>query len=103
LHRQFAKGLFIFSTGYKKFLEDHCRQRSYLFQIKKCDDVDCCPPKRSEFPWPWVPDPILKENDRDHYKDFNELVGKDTTEKDKPSATNVRVTTVAEQIQVLHA
>lgn len=63
----------------------------------------CCLPRRADRDLPWVPDPILKENDRDHYKDLDDLLGKDTTEKDKPSATNTRVTAVAEQIQVFLA
>lgn len=88
-------------TGYQKFLQDHCRQRSYIFQIRKCKDVLCCLPRRAVYDYPWVPDPILKEHDKNHYKDFDDVVGTDTTEIDKPSATNTRVTAVAEQIQVI--
>lgn len=35
-----------------------------------------------------------------HYKPFFEVIGKDTTEKDRPSATNKTVAAVAEELQV---
>ncbi|CAG8853530.1 43167_t:CDS:1, partial [Gigaspora margarita] len=27
---------------YQEFLNTHCRIRSYIFQIKKCGNLDCC-------------------------------------------------------------
>lgn len=63
--------------------------------------MNCCTPRRSTVNFPWVPDPVVNETDMQHFKDFDILLGTETTEKDKPSSVNVRPSVVAEQMQVL--
>lgn len=86
-------------SGYQRFLERHCRQRQYSFQIQKCDDLQCCGPRRYAETFPWLPDPVLS-HDHNHYKSFDQVLGQDTTDIDRPSAANKTVTAVAEELQV---
>ena len=67
---------------YQTWLEKHTRQRQYSFQIKKCDDPECCnPPKTNHH---WLPDPMLDATG-EHYKSFQEVYGMHTTECDRPT------------------
>ena len=71
-------------VSYQEWLEKHCRQRQYTFQVRKCDDSSCClpaitPPEFLE----WLPDPVLK--DPDHFKSYEEVKGTETTDSDRPS------------------
>ena len=68
--------------AYTEWVQKHCRQRQYVFQIRKCDDPECCSPpvKHRE----WLPDPMLQDNG-DHYKAFNDVFGTDTNENDRPT------------------
>ena len=60
--------------------------RHYTFQIKKWDDANCCSPmKNPNEKLPWLPDPVLCTN-KMHFAPFDEVVGKDITKKDLPSA-----------------
>ena len=34
--------------GLKNFIASHCRERQYCFQIRKCNDGDCCRPTESD-------------------------------------------------------
>lgn len=86
-------------SDYMKFLEDHCRQRAYMFQIRKCQNINCCRPSRSGITFPWVPDPIMQV-DKNHYEPFEKVLGTDTNESDKHSAQNTKTSVVAEQMQV---
>jgi len=50
------------NAEYCQWIEKHCRARTYAFQIKKCDDTQCC----SSFALPadkctWLPDPELAD------------------------------------------
>ncbi|CAC5376627.1 unnamed protein product [Mytilus coruscus] len=83
---------------YMKFLEDHCRQRAYMFQIRKCQNINCCLSSRSGITFPWVPDPMMQIN-KSHYEPFEKVLGTDTNESDKPSAQNTKTSVVAEQMQ----
>ena len=71
-----------------KFLGSHCRETHYAFSVKKCGSQSCqvCKP-------PWLrpsvfstlhhlPDPTPRDG---HYKGFDELYGKPTTETHRPS------------------
>lgn len=69
-----------------------------MFQIRKCGRAECCRPKRGP-DVPWLPDPVLS-NDPTHYCPFEEIVGQETTDADRPSAQNTTVTAVAEDLQV---
>ena len=73
---------------YRDWVEKHCRERTYNFQIRKCHDITCCSPPKLSAECVWLPDPELStvagSNDT-HYKKFTESYGCETTEKDKPS------------------
>ncbi|KAL3875452.1 hypothetical protein ACJMK2_033399 [Sinanodonta woodiana] len=84
------------ATQLKKFIADHCRERHYSFQIRRCHDEGCCPTPERE--WAWLPDPILDINGQ-HYKPFDELLGKETTDKDRPSSLKQTVAAVAQEQQ----
>ncbi len=76
------------SSKFFEFVDSHCRVRPYVFQVKKCEDRNCCPPPRlsSEVfsSVHWLPDPTLKQ-DKSHFKTLEELHGQDTTGIDCPS------------------
>lgn len=86
-------------ADYQKFLADHCIQHKYMFQIRKCESVTCCRPKRCTTDLPSLPDPILSAN-KEHFKSFDEVVGQQTTDADRPSALNTTAGAVAECLQV---
>ncbi|WAQ98046.1 hypothetical protein MAR_022419 [Mya arenaria] len=67
------------------WMEKHCRERHYNFQIRKCEDPACCSPSTvpREF-LDWLPDPVL-DGDTNHYKQYDQLKGIDTTEDSRPS------------------
>lgn len=73
-------------TTLQAWLESHTRQRQYSFQIKKCQDRDCCMPLRdmTASQLQWLPDPMLDDSG-EHYKPFSSLYGSDTTEDDRPT------------------
>jgi hypothetical protein len=71
------------------FLSSHCCIRHYLFCVKKCGRSSCklCkPPRLPESIFEnlaFIPDPEPENGDK--YKTFDELYGKPTTEKYRPS------------------
>lgn len=77
------------------FLVNHCVERQYSFQIQRCNDETCCqPPSKKR---PWLPDPVIEG---EHYKPFESVLGKATTENDRPSLTKQALAAVAETEQV---
>lgn len=48
-------------------MDVHCRLRHNNFQIRKCDDIECCSP--SQAICNCIPDPVLDVNGN-HYKSF---------------------------------
>ncbi|XP_070559193.1 uncharacterized protein [Ptychodera flava] len=77
--------------SYTSWMDKHSRQRQYCFQIRKCDDTMCCTPKKTVMDdLEWLPDPVLQENG-EHYKQYSEVKGTDTTENDRPSLTVTKV------------
>ncbi|CAC5423857.1 unnamed protein product [Mytilus coruscus] len=83
---------------YQKFLNIHCKEKHYMFQVKKCDVENCCSPRVSETVFPWLPDPMMKGDDKDHYKPFNVVVDTATVDG-RPSAQVHKAKDVAEQQQ----
>ena len=70
---------------YQTWMEIHCRQRHYSFQIRKCLDPSCClPPTLTQEDLQWLPDPILTE-DKQHYQAYQDIKGRETTDADRPS------------------
>lgn len=69
--------------SYIDWLEVHCRQRHYCFQIKKCSDPNCCLPPENPL-LTWLPDPCLDQSG-EHYMKYLEVKDLDTTEADRPS------------------
>ena len=72
----------------QNFLSNHCRVRQYCFQVKKCGNTNCvCGEVRlpSEVfqTLNFLPDPVPGNDE--HYKSFDDLYGKDTTEEYLPS------------------
>ena len=71
---------------FQAFLANHCRLQHHTFQIRKSNDPACCllyrnPGQKID----WLPDPLLLEN-KEHFKPFTDVLGKETTEKDLPSS-----------------
>ena len=91
--------VFFISSGYKEFLREHCRERSYVFQVKKCNNLICCRRRRGDVEFPWVPDPLLADGNQ-HYAAMASLLGKETSDKDQPSSQKARPAAIAESIQV---
>lgn len=87
--------------SYNRWIEKHCKISQYVFQIKKCSDEQCCSGSvlpREELTW--LPDPIIEENG-EHYKPYSEVNGQDTTEADRPSLKERKVTKKATKNQGL--
>jgi hypothetical protein len=62
------------SVSYNKWKKEHCRERKYTFQIKKCSNQECCLPSRLPCEMlKWLPDPVLAE-DGDHFMKYNEVI-----------------------------
>ena len=78
-------------------MEHCCIARHYFFSIKKCGELDCtiCRPPRcspEDFEQLYrLPDPVPGEDL--HYKSFEELYGKQTTEDHRPSLKNAKTKT----------
>ena len=71
-----------------------------MFQIVKCDGANCCSPmKNPNGKLPWLLNPVLCA-DKTHFTPFDEVVGKETTKKDLPSANIPSRAEVAEALQV---
>ena len=72
------------SKTYQTWLERHCRQRQYVFQIRKCDDHVCCAPKRcADDTLTWLPDPKLDDTNPGHYLPFEKVYTTETDESDR--------------------
>ena len=72
--------------AYTDWLEAHCQQRQYTFQIHKCGDENCCLPSTLTVEeMKWLPDPVIDETDPDHFKPYSEVKNIETTEDDRPS------------------
>jgi hypothetical protein len=81
---------------YTDWISRHCRERTYTFQIQRCDYAQCCSTLELEVKsCKWLPDPELALADDSstaiHYKKFAEVYGRnqDTSESDKPSSVAV--------------
>ncbi|WAQ96968.1 hypothetical protein MAR_029658 [Mya arenaria] len=74
--------------SFQTWLDQHTRQRQYSFQIRKCGDPACCtavstPQELLE----WLPDPVFRDESKEHYKSYAEVKGQDTNDHDRPSYT----------------
>ena len=78
----------------QEFFEHCCTTRHYSFTIKKCGESSCTicrPPRYSPEDFEQLhrlPDPVPGEDM--HYKSFEELYGKQTTEDHRPSLKNTK-------------
>lgn len=77
---------------FTKFLNDHCKIAHYMFSFKKCGKSSCRVCKKPRLPdetfenLHHLPDP--EPLNADKYKSFEELYGKETSEKFRPSYIN---------------
>ena len=64
----------------------HCIEIRYLFMIRKCDNLECCPPRRlAQEHLRWLPSPLI-DDDGVHHKKYEDLSHLDESdEKDRPS------------------
>ncbi|CAG8533354.1 17703_t:CDS:2, partial [Gigaspora rosea] len=69
---------------YQDFVKSHCHIRNYMFQ-------KVCMPYNDFQNLSFIPDPEPLENDKDHYKEFEMIYGKPTSERFRPSAMNVNI------------
>jgi len=70
-----------------KFMEHSCTQRHYFFDIIKCGETLCLPPRLPPDAFGklnHLPDPVPEPGD--HYKKFTEVFGTKTTEEHRPSS-----------------
>lgn len=69
------------SESYVRWIEKHCRQRNYSFQIRKCEDISCCPPSTlAKEDLEWLPDPQDDNSNPGHFMLYSDLKEKDTVE-----------------------
>ncbi|KAJ8375334.1 hypothetical protein SKAU_G00059140 [Synaphobranchus kaupii] len=71
--------------AFTEWVQQHCRRCQYLFQIRKCDNTECCSvpillPERMI----WLPDP-MPDASGDHYLTLDEVMGTDTDDTHRPS------------------
>ena len=85
---------------YQEWVQKHCRLTNYAFQIRKCQDRDCClPPTLTEEELFWLPDPVLDKDDKDHYLKYKQVKGKETTEADRPSLVDSKRKNVKQPVK----
>lgn len=77
-----VKSSLVKNAAYQAWLQKHCKQSLYAFQVRKCDDENCCVRKIELCPW--LPDPMLSA-DLEHFQPFDEVYGTDTSERDRPT------------------
>ncbi|ESP00199.1 hypothetical protein LOTGIDRAFT_173358 [Lottia gigantea] len=81
---------------YEAFKEKHCKERHYCFQIRKCNDEECCQRTDNSDP-DWLPDPVV--GDDSNYKDFSIVYGTETTDENRPSVKfSTKAVTAEEQV-----
>ena len=51
--------------------------------LSKCQNAECCSPPKKQHDW--LPDPVLKDDDVNHYKTFESVFGQGTDESDCPT------------------
>ena len=90
----------MYILAYQEYLKAHCKEEHYTFQVRKCSDPECCPPCVSGNAFPWLPDPVPRQNDKAHYKCFQDVVNTETTGGHRPSSQMDSTKTVAEKLQV---
>lgn len=74
---------------YQKYLQDHCRERQYSFQIRKCSDITCCGASRvPREQLHWLPDPVLDTANQGHFRPFQSVFKTETNEQDRPTLSN---------------
>ncbi|KAK7092705.1 hypothetical protein V1264_008410 [Littorina saxatilis] len=61
----------------------HCHETQYTFQVRKCDDVKCCP--KATVSTSWLPEPVLADKTEEHFLPYEEVKDTEPTEKDRPS------------------
>jgi len=78
--------------SYMQWLDTHCRQRQYSFQIRKCSEPECCGVIRTaQDKLKWLPDPTIdRSGDGTHFLPFESVYGLDTNENDRPSLKEVQ-------------
>ena len=76
------------NSAFQLWVQRHCLQRTYSFQIRKCGDPTCCTAKTPQLPW--LPDPVL-DVDQCHFKCFDAVYGTDTTDCDRATFTTKSV------------
>ena len=72
-------------ASYQKCLAKHCRQRQYIFQIRKCNDRSCCSATCvSDDSLKWLPDPMLHSSG-ERFLPFQEAWNRNANESDRPT------------------
>ena len=71
---------------YQSWKRQHCKEEHYAFQIRKCSNIDCCPPSKLPIDQlKWLSMPILDASG-DHYIRYTEAKEiEDASERDRPS------------------
>ncbi len=78
-------------AGLEHFLQHCCVRRHYFFEIKKCGDQQCTTcgptvlPSERFAELQAFPDPVIRQDDKEHFKSFGDCYGTTTTESDRPS------------------
>ena len=70
----------------KTWIDSHCRERQYTFQVRKCNNPECClAPQLPSDKLEWLPDPVLDPTG-EHYLPLDQVIGIiETTDSDRPS------------------
>ena len=70
---------------HQSWKRQHCKEEHYAFQIRKCSNIDCCPPSKLPIDQlKWLSMPILDASG-DHYIRYTEAKEiEDASERDRP-------------------
>ena len=70
---------------YQNFLRTHCHEGEYAFQVKRCNNLECCPGDKLKENLYWLPSPIPDDENPGHYKKLDYILGNDPTDEWVPS------------------
>ncbi|XP_066934136.1 uncharacterized protein [Clytia hemisphaerica] len=95
--KKLAKADLSACEDFQTYKKNHCFEGQYAFQIRRCEDNNCCPGEPL-VDFKWLPFPSPDPDNPGHFKKFKEVSDQQPTEEHLPSnVNNVRKVAELEQ------